>query len=114
MQTVSQLAIFQIGFQEEVLRSQDMHLGARLRGRTATQRSKKGSENREELKGQTKWDKWVSAIFCGFLRKSVASCGFLRKSAPPKCCNFQKKRKSAKLSENLRSRLRLSRLVCPF
>ena len=44
--------------------------------------------------GQTKWDKQVSAKFCGFLR--VSCCGFLRKSAPPKCCNSQEKRKSAK------------------
>ena len=38
-----------------------------------------------------------SAGFCGFLRKSAVSCGFLRKSAPPKCCNSQEKRKSAKI-----------------
>ena len=43
-----------------------------------------------------------SAGFCGFLRKSAVSCGFLRNSAPPKCCNSQEKRKSAKISENLR------------
>ena len=38
-----------------------------------------------------------SAVSCGFLRKSAVSCGFLQKSAPPKCCNSQEKRKSAKI-----------------
>ena len=58
-----------------------------------------------------------SAVSCGFLRKSAVSCGFLRKSAPPKWNNSQEKRKSAKISENLRklrSWLRWSHLVCPF
>ena len=64
-------------------------------------------------------DKWASAKSFGFLRKSVVSCGFLWKSAPPKCCNFQERRKSAKIRENLRRKklriwLRLSLLVCPF
>ena len=36
-----------------------------------------------------------STGFCRILR-------FLRKPAPPKCCNSQEKRKSAKISENLR------------
>ena len=52
-------------------------------------------------KGQTKWDKRVSAVSCGVLRKSAVSCGFLQ-YAPPKCCHSQEKRKSAKISENLK------------
>ena len=53
----------------------------------------------------------VSAKFCGFLRFSVKTCGFLLKSAPPKCCNSQKSenhKKSGKICEKLRIRLRLS------
>ena len=36
---------------------------------------------RAELKGQTKWDKGVSAKIYGFLRFSARICGFLRFSA---------------------------------
>ena len=36
-----------------------------------------------------------------------------RKSAPPKCCNSQEKRKSAKISENLRKTANSARFV-PF
>ena len=54
--------------------------------------------------------------FCEKLRfpaKSAVSCGFPRKSAPPKCCNSQEKRKSAKISENLRQTANLAPFV-PF
>ena len=58
-----------------------------------------------------------SVVFCSFLPKSAVSCGPLRKSAPPKCCNSQEKRTSAKISENPRKTSNLARvslLVCPF
>ena len=45
--------------------------------------------------------------FCGFLRESGIACGFLRRSVPPKCRNFEEKRKSARISEHLRKRLRI-------
>ena len=77
--------------------------------------------HRAELKGDklngTNGFLQKSAVFCGFLRKSAVSCGFLRKSAPPKCCNSQEKRKSAKICENQRKTANfahLSLLVCPF
>ena len=71
--------------------------------------------SRRNLKGQTKWDKPVSAISSGFLRfpaKIYGSRGFLCKSALPKCCNSQEKRKSAR-KKKLRVWLRLSLSVCP-
>ena len=52
-------------------------------------------------KGDSKWEKPVSAKicgFCGFLRKSAVSCGFLRKSATPKSLDLQSE---PKISENL-------------
>ena len=52
----------------------------------------------------TKWDKRVSAKFCGFPRFSAKICGFLRFSAKicfPKCYNSQEKW------------LRLSHVLCP-
>ena len=58
-------------------------------------------------------DKRVSAKICGFLRVSAKICGFLRKSEPPKCCNPEEKRKSAKISENLRKTAN-SALFVPF
>ena len=51
--------------------------------------------------------------FCENLRFSAKICGFLRFSAPPKCCNSQEKRKSAKISENLRKTANLAPFV-PF
>ena len=50
------------------------------------------------IKG-TKWQtKWAN----GFLQNSAVSCGFLRKSVPPKRCNSQEERKSAKIRDNQR------------
>ena len=51
--------------------------------------------------------------FCENLRSPVKICGFLQKSAPPKCYNSQEKRKSAKISENLRKTANSARFV-PF
>ena len=54
--------------------------------------------------------------FCENLRspaKSAVSCENLRKSAPPKCYNSQERRKSAKISENLRNTANSARFV-PF
>ena len=53
-------------------------------------------------KGDSKWEKPVSAKICGFLRlpaKICGSCGFLRKSATPKSLDLQSE---LKISENLR------------
>ena len=98
--------------------------GVCLRGSNESNKSLK-SDFRAEIKekGQTKWDKPVSAKICGFLRfpakicgflrTSAVSCGFLRTSAPPKCYNSQEKRKSAKISENLRKTADSARFV-PF
>ena len=72
------------------------------------------SKNREELK---RTNSMGQTGFCENLRKSAVSCGFLRKSAPPKCCNYQEKRKSAKICENQRKTANLthlSLLVCRF
>ena len=71
-----------------------------------------GGTKRDKLNG-TKGFLRKSAVSCGFLRKSAVSCGFLRKSAPPKCCNSHEKRKSAKISENLRKTAKSARFV-PF
>ena len=75
-----------------------------------------GGTKRDKLNGTNGFLR-KSAVSCGFLRKSAVSCGFLRKSAPPKCCNSQEKRKSAKICENQRKTANLahlSLLVCPF
>ena len=49
-------------------------------------------------KGDSKWEKPVSAKICGFLRKSAVSCGFLRKFATPKSLDLQSE---PKINENL-------------
>ena len=53
---------------------------------------------RSAQKGDSKWQKPVSAKNCGFLRKSAVSCGFLRKSAQKKSLDLQSE---PKISENL-------------
>ena len=72
---------------------------------------KKNSVQKESCKRGIKRDKLNGTN--GFLRKSALSCSFLRKSAPPKCCHSQEKRKSAKISENLRKTANSARFV-PF
>ena len=49
-------------------------------------------------KGDSKWEKPVSAKICGFLRFPAKICGFLRKSATPKSLDLQSE---PKISENL-------------
>ena len=49
-------------------------------------------------KGDSKWEKPVSAIICGFLRFPAKICGFLRESATPKSLDLQSE---LKISENL-------------
>ena len=49
-------------------------------------------------KGDSKWEKPVSAKICGFLRESAVSCGFLCQSATPKSLDLQSE---PKISENL-------------
>ena len=71
-----------------------------------------GGIKRDKLNGTNGFLR-KSAVSCGFLRKSAVSCGFLRKSAPPKCCNSQEKRKSAKINENLRKSASSARFI-PF
>ena len=50
-------------------------------------------------KGDSKWEKPVSAKICGFLRFPAKICGFLRFSATPKSLDLQSE---TKISENLR------------
>ena len=49
-------------------------------------------------KGDSKWEKPVSAKICGFLRFPAKICGFLRFSATPKSLDLQSE---PKISENL-------------
>ena len=79
---------------------------------------KKVGSNRDKLNGTNRLLQKY-AVFCGFLQKCAVSCGFLQKSAPPRCYNPQEMRKSAKISENLRKKLRIWLrlslfIVCPF
>ena len=64
----------------------------------------------QNSKGQTEWNKRVSAKICGFLSFSAKIRGFLRKSAPPKCFPFQEK---AKICKNQRKTANLASHV-PF
>ena len=64
-------------------------------------------------KGQTKWDKRVSAKICGFLRFSVKICGFLRFSAKiRKCCNSQEKRHAKSSQQKAYGHLGFSEKFC--
>ena len=71
---------------------------------------------REDLKGQTKWDKRVSPVSCGFLRKSVKFCASENQQKSVKICAPKKVREdfcfidfpaiavfSANLSEGINS-----------
>ena len=64
-------------------------------------------------KGDSKWEKPVSAKICGFLRLPAKICGFLRKSAPPKSLDLQSE---PKISENLQKSAKMCfpGLVSPF
>ena len=72
-------------------------------------------------KGDSKWEKPVSAKICGFLRFPAKICGFLWFSA--QICDSQSpsfteraenQRKSAKICENVRSGSGFSLLLSPF
>ena len=66
-------------------------LGARLRGRTATQRSKNRSRAKGDALKVTEANLRFPAVLCENLRFSAKICGFLRFPAPSKCLNFQEK-----------------------
>ena len=71
---------------------------------------------KEESKGRSTSDKWVSAIFYGLLRFSAKICSFLRFSAKvcaPKCRDSQEKAKINKNQRNSAKKFETANLV-PF